>query len=115
MPHEIPVFELEPGEPAGEPLEVPWYEGCRLLGDIDKSTMFRLIRQGALRSFVDDQGLRWLTMRSIKRFQRFQLERGPVGRKKTIPAKYRHYKPPARSRARKLPTLREALVGACKA
>jgi hypothetical protein len=104
-----PAFALDPDENPGEPLEMPWYEGCNRL-DINKSTMFRLIRQGALRSFLDDNGLRWLTTRSVKRFERFQRERGPVGRKKTIPAKFRHYGATLRTSPRRLPALREAAV-----
>ena len=34
-------------------------------------------------------------MHSIRRFRRFQLERGPVRRKKSVPAQFRHYWPPA--------------------
>jgi hypothetical protein len=106
----IPAFALDPDENPGEPMEVPFAEACRQL-DKHKTTVFRLIRIGALRSFLDTSGKRWVTTRSIKRFQRYQRERGPVGHKpckSDVLQPYRQYrKTPASARRRKLPTLRE--------
>jgi hypothetical protein len=114
MPHDIPAFALDPDENPGEPLEVPAAQARRLLGDIHKTTLYRLIRIGALRSFLDDNGERWVTMRSIRRFRRFQRERGPVGprpRRGDVLAVYRQYwETPASRRRRRLPALREAAV-----
>ena len=112
MPHDIPAFALDADENPGEPLEVPAAEARRLLGGIHKTTLYRLIRIGALRSFLDDEGERWVTMRSIRRFRRFQRERGPVGprpRKQDVLQPYRQYREtPASRRRRRLPALREA-------
>jgi hypothetical protein len=107
----IPAFALDPDENPGEPLELPFDEACRVL-DRHKTTVLRLIRMGALRSFLDDQGKRWVTTRSIKRFQRYEREHGPVGhkpRKQDVLQPYRQYREtPTSRRRRRLPTLREA-------
>jgi hypothetical protein len=75
-----PAFKLDPDEDPGEPIEVRVDTACRLLGGVNRSTVHRLLRTGALRGRIDGGGLRWVSMRSIKRYQRYQLQRGPTGR-----------------------------------
>jgi hypothetical protein len=39
-----------------------------------------LLRSGVLRGRTDRNGWRWISMHSIPRYQRYQHQRGPIGR-----------------------------------
>jgi hypothetical protein len=113
----IPAFALDPDENPGEPLETPFDEACRQLDD-HKTTVYRLIRIGALRSFLDDRGKRWVTTRSIKRLLHYRRERAaktwqrkPSKPEQHVTVPYRQYRETLSSkRRRRLPALREAAV-----
>jgi hypothetical protein len=70
-------LDEDPGE---KPREVRIRTARRLLGDVDESTVYRLLNRGTLRGRVDRNGWRWITMPSIRRYQQHQRLRGPTGR-----------------------------------
>jgi hypothetical protein len=71
------MSQLNPDE---GPREVRIDTACRLLGDVNRSTVHRLLGSGALRGRIDRNGWRWVSVHSIRRHQHHQRLRCPTGR-----------------------------------